>query len=157
MSRSGYEIVYIVDAETADVSLVQKKINSLLAQEEIEHKSLGVKKFAYPIKKKTSGHYFLVKTQQDAPQIKNFATEARWIPEILRFLVVSLAKEKHFRFSKARSKYLEKKQLWAKRNFDTSLIATPDKISSVSIDEKTTTKSKSLNKEDSKNNDPATK
>ena len=134
MARSNYEIVYIVDDQISDVGSVQAKIDALFPGDQIEHQSLGIKKFAYPIKKKLSGHYFLIKTNQEGEKIKEFSGEIRWIPEILRFLIINLAKEKHFRYSRASSRHLEKRQLWNKRQFDSGLIAKPDKVSSVDVE-----------------------
>ncbi len=99
MIKTGYEIIYIVNPDVPSLDVVKKKIAALLGEKEIKHQDLGLKKFAYAIKKKTSGHYFLLRVQKAGKQIKKFVDEVRWMPEVLRFLVVNLAKEKHFRFS----------------------------------------------------------
>ena len=148
-----YEIVYIVDEQIKDVTVVQKKIDALLDISLVKHQSLGVKRFAYPIKKKLSGHYFLIKVKQEGEKIKNFVNEVRWVPEILRFLVVNLAKEKHFRFSQAQKKHQEKKNLWNKRKLESSLIATPDSVSSVSVGDKLHSTRKGITKNGTKSNE----
>lgn len=151
--KNPYEIVYIVDADLQEVDLVQNKINNLLDLVDVEHRSLGVKKFSYPIKKKFTGHYFLLKTEQTGDKINHVAREMRWIPEILRFLVVNLSKEKHFRISPSRSKYLTERDKRNRRNWNSNLIATPDKVAFVSLDKKETA-NKNFPPEDKSSSDP---
>ncbi len=102
METATYEIVYIVDNDAGDLADIQQKLTELIGGKVEKTEKLGHRKFAYPIKKKESGHYFLLQAVVEKPRIVEFKKRVRQIKEILRCLVINLDNEKHFRYPKPR-------------------------------------------------------
>lgn len=72
-----------------------KKYKDFLAKNHAEivyEEEWGLRKFAYPIKKKTSGFYHLFEYKCDPKIIKKLETEFNRDEKILRYLTVSLDK-----------------------------------------------------------------
>lgn len=102
--KSHYELVYIVDLSVAEPDKVMEKIAALINLKKLKVDDWGVKKFAYPIKKQKQGHYFVTKFVLESHLLPSFKEKLRWFKEILRFLVINLDNEKHFRYPKFQRK-----------------------------------------------------
>jgi small subunit ribosomal protein S6 len=92
-----YETVFILtpvlsDTQTKDT--VEKFRNLLVtAGAEIVHEdAMGLRKLAYPIQGKGTGHYHLVEFKADSGVIANLEIEYRRDERILRFLTIALDK-----------------------------------------------------------------
>ena len=93
-----YEIMYIVKA-TIDSDLITKtgdNFKNLFNDKNskiLEFKSLGEKKFAYPIKKETNGYYFLLVVESSPEVIKEFERKSLIDDNLLRHLIIKLSEE----------------------------------------------------------------
>ncbi len=95
----NYEIVYIIDPTEKAVEQVEKKLVDLL----IDAKNLkishwGLKKFAYPIQKQTSGHYIQINCQLSAAVVAALPGKLNLVKPLLRYLIINLDNEKKFRY-----------------------------------------------------------
>ena len=92
-----YETVFILSPVLSDVQLKEaaEKFKNILEQNgaDVYHvEAWGVRRLAYPIQRKTTGHYFLLE-HKTAPQvIATLETEFKRDERVLRFLTVSLDK-----------------------------------------------------------------
>jgi small subunit ribosomal protein S6 len=68
----------------------------------VHEENWGLKKFAYPIRKKSTGFYYLIEFKSEGPLIEKLETEYRRDERILRFLT--------FRMDKFAVEYAEKKR-----------------------------------------------
>ncbi|MDA8695503.1 30S ribosomal protein S6 [Flavobacteriales bacterium] len=97
MTRNRYETVFIItpvlsDEQTKDVI---KKYKDLLKDKgaKITHEeNWGMRKLAYPIQKKSTGFYYLMEFEADAPVILPFETEFRRDERVIRFLTTRMDK-----------------------------------------------------------------
>ncbi|QJD09410.1 30S ribosomal protein S6 [Flammeovirga sp. MY04] len=97
MAIKHYEVVFIVtpvlsDSETTET--IAKFENHLKeAGADVYHsEDMGLRKLAYPIQKKSSGHYHLFEFKADPSIIAKFEVELKRDENVLRFLTVSLDK-----------------------------------------------------------------
>ncbi len=97
--------MYIVDESIVDLKSIEKKIIDILELEKCESKDLGKKKFSYPILKKTVGNYVLLNFEVERIKIPLLKEKMKWFKEILRFLIVNLDNEKHFRHPKRKKTF----------------------------------------------------
>ena len=93
-----YETVFIVNPVLSVSQMketVVTKFRELITNnngEIIHEEDWGVKKLAYPIKKKTSGYYYLIEFKSNPEFVLKFETEYRRDERILRFLTIKLDK-----------------------------------------------------------------
>ena len=92
-----YETVFILTPVLSDdqVKEAVKKYEDMITSNggEIVHKEdWGMRKFAYPIQKKSSGFYFLFEYKVDGSFIADFEVQLKRDERIMRFLTVKLDK-----------------------------------------------------------------
>ncbi len=92
-----YETIFVVDASLPDeeVESTVKKFLQFIRDKGakiIAHVDWGVRKFAYPIRKKWHGHYHVVEFEGPASMIYELEQEYRRDERIMRFLTVKLDK-----------------------------------------------------------------
>lgn len=97
MALKHYEVVFIVtpvlsDSESTE-TIAKFEANLKEAGADVySSESMGLKKLAYPIDKKTTGHYHLFEFKADPSIIAKFELDLKRDENILRFLTVSLDK-----------------------------------------------------------------
>jgi len=96
MSKN-YETVFILtpvlsDQQTKDA--VEKYKNMITSQggEIVNLENMGLKQLAYPIQKKSNGHYVLIEFTSDPAFIKTLEVEYKRDERIIRFLTTALDK-----------------------------------------------------------------
>ena len=94
-----YEIMYIVTPETADDDLT--KINDAIAQTLTSQGAtiantelMGRRKMAYPINKKTEGHYVLLEVEGTGKEILELERRMRVNDAIIRFITVRVDEDR---------------------------------------------------------------
>ena len=97
MTRNRYETVFIITPVLSDEQTkeVIKKYKDLLKDKgaKITHEeNWGMRKLAYPIQKKSTGFYYLMEFEADAPVILPFETEFRRDERVIRFLTTRMDK-----------------------------------------------------------------
>jgi small subunit ribosomal protein S6 len=97
MQLHDYETVFILNPvlsedQTKDAVAKFKKLITDNGGQIVHEDNWGLRKFAYPIKKKSSGYYTVLHFQAAPNFIKGFETEYRRDERVLRSLVVSLDK-----------------------------------------------------------------
>lgn len=90
-----YELTYLISPELkeGDAEKVLSKIESLLQKEEgvlIDNKKQGTVKLGYEIKNQKRAHLAVLKFQMSPEKRKSFQEKIKEIPEILRFLTLTL-------------------------------------------------------------------
>jgi len=95
--KKHYETMFIVTPLVTESQLKETvaRIKDLMTQNgaEIYHEEdWGLRKLAYPIKKKTSGYYFLFEFLSDPAFIQRLETEYNREERILRYLTTALDK-----------------------------------------------------------------
>ena len=93
-----YETVFILTPVLSDEQLKEAvdRYKELLKEnkcEVIHEETWGLKKLAYPIKKKSTGFYHLFEFRADGTFIDNLELSFRGDERILRFLTVKLEKD----------------------------------------------------------------
>ena len=95
----NYEIVAIIDPTTKTVEEVEKQLLAFLTDaKNLKINRWGLKKFAYPIKKHTSGHYLQINCQLQAEVAKLLPKKFNLFKPVLRHLIINLDHEKKFRY-----------------------------------------------------------
>ena len=87
---SSYDILCIFDTKAAGSAETTGKVESLLSDitASVEKKDdMGTKPLAYPINKRTDGHYCLWTFTADPDSIKNLDKELRIDDKVLRHLI----------------------------------------------------------------------
>lgn len=92
-----YETVFIVtpilsEAQTRDAVDKFRDILKNSGAELVHEENWGLRKLAYPIKKKSTGHYTVFEYAAEGPVIDTLETEFRRDERVLRFLTVALDK-----------------------------------------------------------------
>ncbi len=95
--KNQYESIFIVSPLVTDTQLKEtvariKKFLSSNGGEIVHEEDWGLRKFAYPIKKKSSGYYFLLEFISEPEIIQKIETEYNRDELILRYLTVMLDK-----------------------------------------------------------------
>lgn len=93
-----YEMMFIVKAtidETAVNAIAEglKSVITSMKGEITESKDLGQKKFAYPIKKEITGHYFVVNFDANNEIVAELDRKARIDENVLRHMIIRLDEE----------------------------------------------------------------
>jgi small subunit ribosomal protein S6 len=94
-----YEVMYIAAPETADEDVT--KLNEAI-QQQIEREGgtvvktevMGKRKLAYPIKKKTEGHYTLFEIEGSGQEIAELERRFRVNDAVIRFVTVRVDEER---------------------------------------------------------------
>lgn len=94
-----YEVMYIALPETADEDVA--KLNEAI-QQQIEREGgsvvktevMGKRKLAYPIKKKTEGHYTLFEIEGSGQEIAELERRFRVNDTVMRFVTVRVDEER---------------------------------------------------------------
>ena len=94
-----YEVMYIAQPETADEDVT--KLNEAI-QQQIEREGgtivktevMGKRKLAYPIKKKTEGHYTLFEIEGSGQEIAELERRFRVNDTVIRFVTVRVDEER---------------------------------------------------------------
>ena len=94
-----YEVMYIAQPETADEDVT--KLNEAI-QQQIEREGgtivktevMGKRKLAYPIKKKTEGHYTLFEIEGSGQEIFELERRFRVNDAVIRFVTVRVDEER---------------------------------------------------------------
>jgi|GEM_PF-275933 len=107
-STTKYEITVILP-EKDGIEPVEKAIADSGSQV-VKTTDLGIKQFAYPIKKLESGHYFVIQFAASADNLKKLNDELKHEGSIIRFLVI-----KALRFPALRPPRKEKAEDTAKK------------------------------------------
>ena len=92
-----YETVFIVTPVLSEEQMKEtvQKYNDLLAgkgAEIVYENNWGMRKLAYPIKKKTTGFYYLIEFKAEGSVIADLEVAYKRDERLLRFLTVSLDK-----------------------------------------------------------------
>lgn len=90
---NAYELVFIGKEKTKSPDQMKKLIKSL-AGKITSQESWGKKDFAYPIKRKVSGYYFLWQLEIEKAKIPQLKKQLEWDENILRFLILKDEKAK---------------------------------------------------------------
>lgn len=96
---TNYEITFVVAPDATDLA-VQKlvaKVHDFITQKGgtiFSNDIWGKQRLAYPIKKHEYGHYITTVFSMPPDVSDTIITELRLMPEILRYLMISLDKEK---------------------------------------------------------------
>lgn len=95
--KKGYEFMYIITPEateedrTAVFTYVENALKLVEAEDVVVDK-MGEKKLAYPIDKKNTGFYVLVKFVVDGEKLIDFEKRINMNEKIMRFILVKLEK-----------------------------------------------------------------
>ena len=95
--KKQYETIFIVSPLVTDTQLKEtvarfKKLLSSSGGKLIHEEDWGLKKFAYPIKKKSSGYYHLFEFVASPEAVDKIETEYNRDELILRYITVTLDK-----------------------------------------------------------------
>ena len=101
-----YETVFIMTPVLSDEQMKEtvKKFENYLVEkgaEIIHQENWGLRKFSYPIAKKTSGFYHLFEFKADSGIIKDFELQYRRDERVMRYLTVLMDKN-HIAYSEKR-------------------------------------------------------
>ncbi|MBO4739293.1 MAG: 30S ribosomal protein S6 [Bacteroidales bacterium] len=93
-----YEAVFIMTPVLSEDQMKEtvKKIESFMLDngcEIVHQENWGMKKLAYPIKKKSSGFYHLFEFKAEGSFVKEFELQLKRDERIMRFLTVALDKD----------------------------------------------------------------
>ncbi len=93
----NYETVFILTPVLSEAQMketVEKFKGIILADkgEVVHEENWGLKKFAYPIQKKTTGFYHLIEFKSSGELIKKLETEYKRDEKVIRFLTFRLDK-----------------------------------------------------------------
>ena len=88
-----YELTLVIrpDVEDAGLTTLLEKIKGLITSaggQGIQVEPWGRRHLAYPIKKITEAHYFLIRTQLPAQALRELERNLRLTEVVLRFLLV---------------------------------------------------------------------
>ncbi len=97
--KRTYEVMYIAAPETADedVTKLNETIEQLIEKEGgsiVKTEVMGRRKLAYPIKKKTEGHYTLFEIEGSGQEIAELERRFRVNDAVIRFVTVRVDEER---------------------------------------------------------------
>lgn len=84
--QEAYEITFIV-SEGAKSDMVEKALKDVEA-EIVTSNELGLKTFAYPIKKKISGNYFAIEFKLEGEKLQGLEKELKAEKDLIRYLII---------------------------------------------------------------------
>lgn len=93
VKKQNYEMMYILSTKLDNDKQKQKieNINKFFIDNQIEltkSTELGLKEFAYPIKKENQGYYMLIKFVSEPEKLNVLTHYLRFDNDILRYLIV---------------------------------------------------------------------
>ena len=99
MANRTYEVMYIVDSETADDKIVKlnEAVGKLIEKEGgtiVRMDDIGRKRMAYPIQKKTEGYYVLFEIEGSGQEIAELERRMRVNDMIIRYITVRVDEER---------------------------------------------------------------
>jgi small subunit ribosomal protein S6 len=99
MANRTYEVMYIVDPETADdkIAKLNEAVGKLIEKEGgtvVRLDDIGRKRMAYPIQKKTEGYYVLFEIEGSGQEIAELERRMRVNDMILRYITVRVDEER---------------------------------------------------------------
>lgn len=94
-----YEVMYIGAPETADedITKLNEAIQQLVEKEGgtvVKTEAMGRRKLAYPIQKKTEGHYTLFEIEGSGQEIAELERRMRVNDAIIRFVTIRVDEER---------------------------------------------------------------
>ena len=97
--KRTYEVMYIAAPETADddVAKLNEAIEQLIVKEGgsvVKTEAMGRRKLAYPIQKKTEGHYTLFEIEGSGQEIAELERRMRVNDAIMRYITVRVDEER---------------------------------------------------------------
>ena len=97
--KRTYEVMYIAAPETADedVTKLNEAIGQLIEKEGgsvVKTEVMGRRKLAYPINKKTEGHYTLFEIEGSGQEIAELERRFRVNDAVIRFITVRVDEER---------------------------------------------------------------
>ncbi len=97
--KRTYEVMYIAAPETADedVAKLNETIEQLIEKEGgsiVKTEVMGRRKLAYPINKKTEGHYTLFEIEGSGQEIAELERRFRVNDAVIRYLTVRVDEER---------------------------------------------------------------
>src|SRR5215475_7026574 len=99
MANRTYEVMYIVDPETADekIGKLNEAVGKLIEKEGgtvVRMDDIGRKRMAYPIQKKTEGHYVLFEIDGSGQEIAELERRMRVNDMIMRYITVRVDEDR---------------------------------------------------------------
>lgn len=99
MAKRTYEVMYIGTPETADedITKLNETIQQLVEKEGgsvIKTEAMGKRKLAYPIKKKTEGHYTLFEIEGSGQEIAELERRFRVNDTVMRYITVRVDEDR---------------------------------------------------------------
>lgn len=99
MANRTYEVMYIIDPDTAADKI--KKLNDAVGKlikkeggEVVRMDDVGMKPLAYPIQKKTEGHYVLFEIDGSGQEIAELERRMRVNDMIMRYITVRVDEDR---------------------------------------------------------------
>jgi small subunit ribosomal protein S6 len=97
--RRVYEVMYIGTPETADedITKLNEAIQQMVEKEGgtvVKTEAMGRRKLAYPIQKKTEGHYTLFEIEGSGQEIAELERRMRVNDTIMRFITVRVDEDR---------------------------------------------------------------
>ena len=111
----SYETVFIATPVLSDVQMKEavSKYISLIKEnggEIVYEEDWGLRQLAYPIKKRTSGFYYLIEFKAETSLVANLETQYRRDERIIRFLTFAMDKHAVAYAEKRRANKAAKKE-----------------------------------------------
>jgi len=99
MANRTYEVMYIIDPETPAerVEKLNEAVSSLIQKEGgeiVRMDDIGMRELAYPIQKKTEGHYVLFEINGSGQEIAELERRMRVNDMIIRYVTVRVDEER---------------------------------------------------------------
>lgn len=99
MANRTYEVMYIVDTETADdkIAKLNEAVGNLIEKEGgtvVRMDDLGRRRMAYPIKKKNEGYYVLFEIEGSGQEIAELERRMRVNDMIVRYITVRVDEDR---------------------------------------------------------------
>lgn len=99
MANRTYEVMYIIDPETAGerITKLNEAVGKLIEKEGgtiIRMDDIGRRNLAYPIQKKTEGHYVLFEIEGSGQEIAELERRMRVNDMIMRFITVRVDEDR---------------------------------------------------------------
>lgn len=99
MANRTYEVMYIVDTDTADekIGKLNEAVGKLIEKEGgsvVRMDDIGRKRMAYPIKKKTDGYYVLFEIEGSGQEIAELERRMRVNDMIVRYITVRVDEDR---------------------------------------------------------------
>jgi len=99
LANRTYEVMYIIDPDTAEdrITKLHEAVGKLIEKEGgtvIRMDDIGRRNLAYPIQKKTEGHYVLFEIEGSGQEIAEFERRMRVNDMIIRYITVRVDEDR---------------------------------------------------------------